>query len=425
MAAPLNILQISPHVPWPVANGATIGIYNITRSVAARGHHVTFVGFGRGEAESRSSGEAGRREDGRDDNDMPTFCRLEVVAHDTRNTVAKGLRNLFSRDPYPVSKYRSDAMTARLDALCAEQRYDVVHVDHAQMAMYGEYLQRRWDLPYVLREHNFETTIYRRHAEHSRLPIVSRYFRMQAERLYRYEAAALTHPEVIAAITPEDAADIAASLRAQKGESPASGRIAVIPAGVDVDRLRQFSAEPDPAHVVVVGPLVWGPNVDAAEWFASSIWPRISAAVPEARCTIAGEAPPRRLLRFATDRLRFPGFVDAYEELLASATVMAVPLRIGGGMRIKLLEFFSHGKAVVSTAVGAEGNVARDGEHFLRADGEEDFANAVVALFRDAEKRRALGSAARTLMESSYSWAHIGELFEQAYLDAISRRRSG
>jgi glycosyltransferase involved in cell wall biosynthesis len=303
-------------------------------------------------------------------------------------------------------------LTARLDELCSEQRFNVVHVDHAHMAMYGEYVQRRHGIPYVLREHNFETTLYRRYAERNRIPVLSHYFRMQAERLYRYETSALKHPDVIAAITQEDAEAIANAARRHDA--------IVIPAGVDVDRMLPFQTEPDPAHVVVVGPLVWAPNIDAATWFATAIWPRIKAAVPEARCTIAGANPPARIRRYATEDLRIPGFVEDYDALLASATVMAVPLRIGGGMRIKLLEFFACGKAVVSTGIGAEGNAAQDGEEYVRANSEEDFAAAVISLFRDPQRRRSMGLSARNLAERSYSWDHIGGLFEKAYLEAVA-----
>lgn len=444
MARPLNILQISPRIPWPMTDGSAIGIYNITRHVAARGHRVTFVAFGIG-----GGGEEGRRVGGTvganhldrtgdvsqsslvDETtarpaspsvrpveivgDMPTFCRVEIVAHDTRNTVWKGVRNLFSGDPYPISKYRCPGMYARLDALCAEQRFDLVHVDHAHMTMYGEHLQRRYGLPYLLREHNFETTIYRRLVEQSRFFPTRLYFRMQAARLYRFEARAVSFPDVVAAITPEEAEYLASpSVR------PAP-IIRVIPAGVDPERVRPFDTDPEAAHVVVIGPLTWAANVDAAAWFATEIWPRIAAAVPGARCTIAGAHPPRRLLRMASPRLDFPGFVEDYDALLASATVMAVPLRVGGGMRLKLLEFFAREKAVVSTTVGAEGNAGRDGEHYLRADAPDAFAAAVVALLRDEARRRALGTAARALVERVYSWDHIGGLFENAYLEAIER----
>lgn len=406
MSKSLDILQIAPRIPWPVTDGSAIGIYNITRAVTARGHRVTFVAYAEPDAPEHAAG------------DMASFCDLEIVSHDTRNSPARVLRNLFSDLPYPISKYQSPEMFTRLDELCARRRFDVMHVDHAQMATYGRYVHEKYGIPYVLREHNFETTIYRRHAERARLLPLRWYFGLQAARLLRYETREVAVPDVVAAITAEDAAEITRA-RASHGAARAAD-ITVIPAGVDCAAVRPFAAEPDAAHVVIVGPLVWAPNADAATWFVDEIWPRIAAAEPAARCTVAGVGPPRRLRARETARLRFPGFVDDYDELLRSATVMAVPLRIGGGMRVKLLEFFAHGKAVVSTGIGAEGNAARPEQEYLCADSAEEFAEAILLLLRDAERRRTLGAAARALVEREYDWTHIGARFEMAYLAAIA-----
>ncbi|MBR9978197.1 MAG: glycosyltransferase, partial [Bacteroidetes bacterium] len=313
----LHILQISPRIPWPVSDGSAIGIYNITRSVAARGHHITFVAFAP-QVDPRE-----QREDVV--GDMPDFCELETVVHDTRNTPWKVLRNLFSPLPYPVSKYEAPEMYAQLDALCTERHFDVLHVDHAHMACYGEYVRKRYGIPYVLREHNFETTIYRRYVEQAQFLPARMYFNMQSSRLYRFEATALRHPDVIAAITPEDARAIHDALASvsgqteqdeipsrQEGVNPGVGRetrstaemkgknritgmdapaeeaarplegdrarVRVIPAGVDIERHRPFDEGCDDAHVVLVGSLAWAPNSDAAQWFVTSIWPHISAA---------------------------------------------------------------------------------------------------------------------------------------------------
>lgn len=415
MSNPLNILQIAPRVPWPPTDGGAIGIYNITRFVAARGHRITFVAFGAGRGGEERRG-AGR--------DMSAFCRLEIVDHDTRNRVFGAMINLFSREPYSISKSRCAAMFARIDALCAEHTFDVVHVDHVHMAMYGEYIQQRYGIPYVLREHNFEATILRRFAEHSRLPLIAPYLRMQAARLYRYEIAALEFPDVIAAITAEDARDIRiGAKRNVEGRAGADrNAIHLIPAGVDVEQLRPFADQPTDAHVVIVGPLHWSPNLDAALWFCNDIWPRIRTAVPGARCTIAGAQPTARLQRMAGDGISVPGFVDDFSELLASARVLAVPLRVGGGMRIKLLEFFAHGKAVVSTSIGAEGNLARDGIELLLADDADTFADAVVRVLKNSDLAMTLGSSARLLAEQQYAWPHIASLFESAYRLAIKKK---
>jgi len=382
-----------------------------------------------------------------------------------------------------MSKYQSPAMTARMDELLGHRHYDVVHVDHIHMMPYGFRAQAVYHLPVVLREHNFETTIHRRFAAQSRLPVVSRWLRAQAERLYRFESAQLQHPEIVAAITPEDAAKVREVLPPEKHQ-----KVRVIPAGVDTQahrpdaktaantqleptpppRLRPASRDyvgraadvgagdplsdsvplrgtpPDTrgslgsrsagrgedasgslhreheSHVVLLGSLDWSPNRDAAEWFAAEIWPVVRKEIPGARCTIAGSRPPNNLLTNAPDGVTVAGFVEDLDALYSDADVMAVPLRVGGGMRIKLLEYFARGKAVVSTRIGAEGNDAVDGEHILLADSAPDFATAIVRLLRNADLARSIGASARTLAVEKYSWECVAELFESAYRDALA-----
>lgn len=398
----LSILQISPRLPWPADFGGAIGIYNITKFLALRGHNITFVCFGRA---------------GSDSGDLARYCELHVIDHSLRNSVTGAVLNLAERLPYTVRKYRHAGMEEALRALCRRKRFDVVHVDHAHIAPLGEMLQHEFGLPYVLREHNYEALIHERFARSHRLPLVSQWLRMQAVRWERYEAEVLRAPDVIAAITPEDKAMI---------QRHSDAEVQIVPAGVDAQAMTPCDpSDVDEAHVVLLGSLAWLPNRDAAQWFLDEVWPLLRAAHPRIRCTIAGAQPPRSLRQREDDRLRIAGHVDDLADLLRSATVLAVPLRIGGGMRIKLLEFFAYGKAVVSTRIGAEGNLARHNEELLLADDAKDFADAVLRVIGDSALRARLGEAARALVLSRYTWQHIAGLFEQSYFEAMRLRSAG
>ena len=177
-----------------------------------------------------------------------------------------------------------------------------------------------------------------------------------------------------------------------------------------------------PGRICILGIQSWEPNQDAARWFLDAIWPQIAEARPDAQLTIAGSDPPDWLKARQDDRVHVPGFVDDLEGLLSESAVLCIPLRIGGGMRVKLLEYFARGKAVVSTRVGAEGNRARHDQHVVLADEAEDFARAVLTLLDDPQRRAALGDAGRRLAEENYSWDAIAAQFEQAYLEAMDMR---
>ena len=396
MSEPLRILQIAPRYPYPPKDGGRIGIYNITKSVAARGHDVHFACFGM--EDSDLSG-------------MQDFCSVYLVPHDTENSMFGMLANLPSSWPYTISKYRSAAMVGLLQQLTGEHSFDVVHVDHAHMAPYGALLKRERGLPYVLREHNFETTIYRRFGESQTNPLFRSYMRMQTSRLQRFECSQLRHPDRIAAITGEDAAII---------QAHCDRTADIIPAGVDLERFPVLGRTQEVPMVTILGSLRWQPHLDGVRWFVEKVIPLLREQRPDATVVIAGEHPPAWLRAKSDDGLHVPGFVDDLVGLLERTSVLAVPLHVGGGMRIKLLEYFASGKAVVSTPVGAEGNAACDGEHLLLADDADSFAAALVRLLCDGALRVRLGDNARALAEERYSWDVIAAQFEDAYRGAMA-----
>lgn len=401
MSDTLRILQIAPRIPFPLEDGGRIGIYNITKHLALRGHEVTMLAFHLG-------------------SDIPDevaqYARVIPVSHDTRTTTFRVLKNIFSPLPFTISKYQSEKMRDAARVACQAASYDVVHVDHLHLASYGVLLQSEFGLPYCLREHNFETNIYERFAGVQGVSLFKQYMKMQARRIRAYEAEQTALADVCMAITDEDAAQITAA---------GNANIRVVPAGVDLARHALLDRSKERPHsILLLGNLVWQPNADAARWFLKEIFPHVRNRFTDARVTIAGGSPPRDLLEQQCDSISFPGYVDDVSALAAEMEVLAIPLRVGGGMRIKMLEFFAFGKAVVSTTIGAEGNRALPGTHYLRADAPEEFATHIIAAMESAELRRSIGDAARAFVEEQYSWQSIAAQFETAYHEAIERRRT-
>ncbi len=401
MNKPLNILQICTRLPYPPLDGGAIGIYNITRSLAARGHHITMATFGTDESRAER---------------MRELCDVRLVHHDTSTRPRKILLNLFSRFPVTMQKYQTPMMNTLLEMLCGETRYDVVHVDHIHMAPYGAMLRERFGLPYVLREHNFETILHERFADVHHPPLLRAYLAMQARRLRRFETEQLAFPDICAAITDEDAGRIA---------EVSSVSVRVIPAGVDLEEFSPLDAgREETAHVAIIGSLRWQPNLDAVRWFLDDIWPLFKGQEPDAMLSIVGESPPAWLKQWKDPSVHVRGFVTDLRDLISRSTILVVPLRVGGGMRIKLLEYFALGKAVVATPVGAEGNRGKDDEHFMIREDAASFAAAMLTLVQQPEKRRQLGINARALVERHYSWDVIAQQFEAAYNEAITMREN-
>jgi glycosyltransferase involved in cell wall biosynthesis len=200
-------------------------------------------------------------------------------------------------------------------------------------------------------------------------------------------------------------------------------RVTVVPTGVD---LQQYTpggqASPASPLVVFVGAMDWEPNVDGVEYFCTQIWPAILADVPGARFRIVGRNPDKRVQRWASDSVEVTGRVPSVVDHLREAAVVIVPLRIGGGTRLKIFEAMATAKAVVSTTVGAEGLDVHHGEDIVLADDPHRFAEAVVMLLKDQKARsRYESSAAATA--GRYDWPAIGERFAEVLAGVAGRQK--
>ena len=196
----------------------------------------------------------------------------------------------------------------------------------------------------------------------------------------------------------------------------AEDTIEIIPNGVDVAHYQpDFSAEA-PAHLIYIGSMDWYPNEDAVSFFADEVLPQIHAEVPDVKFSIVGGNPSARVQKLAEkDGIVVTGRVPEIKPYFAEATVFVVPLRIGSGTRLKILEALAMGKAIVSTSVGAEGLDLKDGAEIFIADEPTVFAEAVTRLLKDPSLRRRIGESGRARVEQDYDWRSISEKLHQLY----------
>ena len=199
-------------------------------------------------------------------------------------------------------------------------------------------------------------------------------------------------------------------------------RITVVPTGVDT---AQFCPSPQPGQekplVMFVGAMDWEPNVDAAKYFCAEIWPLVLASVPEAKFRIVGRNPDRRVQALTGSSVEVTGRVPSVVEHLREAAVVVVPLRVGGGTRLKIYEAMAVGKAVVSTTVGAEGLDVHDGRDMILADSPVRFAEAVTTLLSDADLRSRQGQTAAELA-ANYGWPRIARQFGEVLQGLVGER---
>jgi glycosyltransferase involved in cell wall biosynthesis len=386
----------------PVENGGNIRSYHIARHLAEC-HELVFLSYYDGAYDSGYERQL--------ESEFPGAVSICTRKSDSV-TFRRGLdyfRRLASPVPYAVSRFSSRIVQARIQAWFLERRFEVAVCDFLDAAVN---FPRALAIPSVLFQHNVESEIWRRHVLSPGSQARKLFYGIEFLKMLRYEENTVKKFQRVIAVSEHDRRLMAAWTDAR--------RISVVPTGVDQELYRPLpaagAAEP---LVVFVGAMDWEPNVDAAEYFCQEIWPIIVAAVPEARFRIVGRNPASRVQRLASTSIEVTGRVPSVVDHLHQAAVVVVPLRIGGGTRLKIYEAMAAGKAVISTSVGAEGLDVHHGRDIILADDPGSFAQAVLKLLGDAALRSSYEREAAAVA-ARYDWPSIGKHFAEV-LEQASR----
>lgn len=394
----MRVLTIMTRIPWPLSDGARIVMNQAVQGIVDAGHHVEIVAL-ESEPEPFDRGE------------LDGIASLHVVPVRTLPRALDAARTIFRDRPTTQLRREAAGVESLLDRLVTDARrqgrgHDVVISDQSHIARYGAYVAERYDLPYLFRSHNVEHEIWQRHLDQASASPVRPWLRVQTERWRRFEVDQMSRADLCATITPRDAETINRLLP----ELPTN----VIPAGVDLKRYRFTDVEErDPGTLVLLGGMDWAPNRDAALWFVREILPIVRQSKPDVAVRIIGKHPPEELQR-AGEGVRVEGFVDDIRTVYADATIGVVPLRVGGGMRVKIVEMMGAGLPVVATSIAAEGNVAIAPTHYRRADTAESIAAEIIDLLDDTVARSRLAHDARAFAEQTYSLAAISRSWDDA-----------
>lgn len=316
---------------------------------------------------------------------------------------------LFSSIPVAVSRWTSAAMHRKIVDLLRQHHFDGIVCDFIAPALnLGDTLAQA-----VLFQHNVETMIWRRHLENAADPLRRFYFRLQAERMFACERELCKRARHVVAVSDTDAK----LMREMFGIR----NVSTVATGVDVDYFRRPAAAQARFDIVFVGSMDWMPNHDGVRFFFEEILPRVRRAVPECTVGIVGRTPPADLVESARrdGRITVTGTVPDVRPYLWGASLSIVPLRIGGGTRLKIYESMAAGTPVVSTTIGAEGLEVMDGQNILLADTPEDFAAACVQLLQKPDERAGLAAAARELVAARFSWDAVADRFEEIVTEGV------
>jgi sugar transferase (PEP-CTERM/EpsH1 system associated) len=323
--------------------------------------------------------------------------------------------NMFSSQPYSMTKYCRPHVARQLRELLAHEFYDVIVCD---FFLTGAVIPWELPTPKVLFTHNVEAQIWLRHFQVSRNPIWKAVSWREYRTIARLERRYLELADAVLTVSDTDREMFAKCVSREK--------ITTVQTGVDVDYFRPAATAIQPNVMVFTGSMDWMPNEDGILFFVEDILPLVRREIPAAEFWVVGRSPSARVKELAArdSKIRVTGTVDDIRPYMDEAAVYVVPLRIGGGTRIKIFEAMAEGKAVVSTTIGAEGLPVTPEQNIVIADRPEDFAARTVALMRDTARRDALGIAARRLVEENYSWATVARQFAGVLASVVKKPAS-
>ena len=349
-------------------------------------------------------------------------CEVVLVPNPyVRQGLAKRLRqlrSLASTRSFERLQVTVPAMQRALDRVLRARRFDFVNLEftflgacHLRQAPPGERLPSL-----VVDSHNIDYDLARQYARAGSSLARRLYASANWRKLRREELGTYRNADGVYLCS---AADERRLLHQVPGV-----RTAVIPNAADVEYYQPRPTDPpsDGRTVVYFGLLSYVPNVDGVTHFVRDIWPRIAQSHPEARCKIIGGQPPASLLALAGPRVELTGFVSDLRPHLAAAAAVVVPLRLGGGTRLKIVEAMAMGKATVSTTLGAEGIEAVPGRDLLVEDEPVAFADAVNRLLAEPSLAARIGQSARELAVQRYAWSGAAGALESFYRRILEAR---
>ncbi len=395
----MDILLISRCPPFPLYFGDRLIPYHLARQLAAHHHQVDLIAF---------------YNNPEDATEIPRYERyfrhIQLIREPTRGSLAY-LRRLYGGGnffPKTAREAWSGEMWQAIQERIRIGNYDAIQLfGGVQVYEYLELVKGYANLivPYE------SYTLYLNNAQSDgRANLLQSLQRGMAR---RYEQRMFTGYDQVVVLTEADAT----ALRTLQPTLP----LHVIPNGVDTEYFVPTEREPDEPTLLFVGNYEYPPNTDAALRLVRRIFPAVKQRVPKARLLIVGNAPPPELLALASDLIEVTGRVPDMRPYYDQALIFVSPLRMGAGIKNKLLEAMAMQKPIVATALSCEGIALEHEKSVLIAESSEDMAKAVIRLMKDGALRQQIGHAAFELLEARYTWRRVGDQYEALYRSLIER----
>lgn len=398
----MRILVLSNKMPFPASDGGSIATLKLSLSLAQLGNEITLL------AMNTAKHYFSLKDVPDEIKSQITLIGVDIAARISLWGAAKNL--LFSKNAYTADRFYTPAYLNKLTILLQSNTFDIVQLEGLYLGMYLPIIRKFSQAKIAYRAHNLEFEIWERAAHHSN-PTKQWYFRILASRLLRFEKDLLNQYDAILPISDKDGRWFL--------EQNSDIQIHTAPAGVSKDsQLRSSSSglEPD---LFYIGALDWLPNQEGLLWFFKKVWPKIHEKHPSLKFYLAGRNASKEIKTLIVPNLVFLGEVKNASDFIRSHSILVVPLFSGSGMRIKIIEAMALGKAVISTALGMEGNYAKNNQHMLIADDTADFVNQVDYLLSNPNQIHELGISAKQFVTTHFDQKKIAEQVQGFYIQLV------
>lgn len=382
----LKLLQICNKAPYPANDGSSIAIYNMAAGLIENKvdlHLLTINTKKHFKADNLVPKEFAEKSN---------YCS---IYRNTNTSILGAFVNLFSGRSYFVSRFYFKAFEKKLIETLKKNEFDIVQLEGLFMGVYITTIKKYSSAKIILRAHNIEHFIWRRHIANESISLKKLYLTLQNNRLKQFELKVLNEVDAVVPITDKD--------RSEFIKLGFTKPIFTCITGVDVKTYQQKLALNSKAKTIFYfGSMDWLPNQEAANWFLANCWEKVHAAVPEAKFIIAGRGMPLEFFHITRPNVIIVESVENGKAFYQQHELMIVPLWSGSGLRIKIIEGMAYGKAIVSTSIGAEGIPYTDQLNIMIADSADSFSDAVIRLLTHEEQRKDLEKNASELANNEF-----------------------
>lgn len=392
----MHILFLTQILPYPPLSGPKVKTWHVLRYLAQSGHKITLASFVRPEELPYVE-------------DVRKICSsvYAIPVHRSRvSDIYYFLRSQLTGRPFLVERDDSAEMRSVVNQVVASESVDVIHADQLTMAQFAFPLHINGGKKpaLVFDAHNAVWTIMERMKQNApfylKLPLA-----METGRIKSYERKIVSDFDAILAVTEPDRLALMDTFHGHVSDGVKD--ISVIPIALNTREISPVQRAENSLNILTMGTLYYPPNADGIRWFIQQVFPLVRQRVPGAQLTIVGKNPPKDFLKLAVQAgsgIIITGFVSDLDPYFAQSALMVIPVRAGGGMRVRILEAFARAMPVVTTTVGLEGIDAEPDVDVLVADSPQDFARSVVRLFHDKKLQRQLSLNGRRLVQEKYDW---------------------